>query len=119
VRQADEFFEIGINLSEAWRLVGITERALKRILRDREPPAILIPDQASKLFNLWLEPMLMEIRRAIASGEIPVKRSSLTKPKLGTRMMPARHCWAEDQAQETQRLAKAAKTANPFADILW
>jgi 5,10-methylenetetrahydrofolate reductase len=62
---------------------------------------------------------LFAIQKLIASGEIEVGHRSLTKPKLGAKMIPARHSLAEDQAQEAQRLAKAVKAGNPFADILW
>lgn len=102
-------------MSEAWRLVGVTEKTLKRILGDREPPAILIPDQAAQPFNLWPEPMLMEIRRAISIGEIPVRPSSLTKPKLGVNVCRPRHTQAADQNAE----AEAYKRANPYAGIRW
>ena len=105
-------------LSEASRMVGITERALKSILGDHEPPAILIPE-GSKPFNLWPEQLLRVIRKLIAEGQIKVRPSSLSRPKLGARIIPARHRGVGDIGQEAERWRKAVKAANPFSDILW
>jgi hypothetical protein len=102
-------------LPEAGRLVGVTERVMIRILRDRQPSAILIPDQRAQPYELWEETLLMEIRRAISTGEIPVQPSSLTKPKMGADIVSPRHVLASDQNAEEA----AFKRANPYAGIRW
>jgi hypothetical protein len=95
---------------EGARFVGVTEQVAKRIF-PKETPAVLVPVQDGEPSTLWPESWLHAIRRMIASGEIAVRPSSLTKPKLGVRAsQPPRHCWAEDQSQESQLLAKATNS---------
>ena len=105
-------------LREGARFVGITEQVANRIF-PKETPAILIPDQASEPHRLYPESWLMAIRKLIATGDIKVRPSSLTKPRMGAKNnVPARHRLAEDQSQESHRLGKAVKSA-PYAGIVW
>jgi hypothetical protein len=77
---------------EAARFVGITVRALRKILGNRQPCALLLPASHVRTdpLPLWSERLLFAIRKLIASGEIEVGHRSLTKPKLGAKMIPAR-----------------------------
>ncbi len=105
---------------EGARFVGVSQMAFRTILKNQGlcAPAKLVGGESEGL-GLWPELWLRAIRRLIADGEIRVRRGCLTKPRLGATTMPPRHCLAEDQSQEAHRLAKAARAANPFADILW
>lgn len=104
---------------ESARFVGISERALQRILAGKEPQAYLIPDQRSEPHALWSEEFLHSIRRAIGAGQIEVRARALTKQKYGVRLCSPRHVMAEDQDQEAHRLAKVITSSNPFASVVW
>ena len=98
---------------EACRFVGIGPNSLRRIIGNTKPQAVQVG--ASQTFNLWGEPFLHLIRKAIAEGRIWIKSSSLTRPKLGVNVCQPRHPQAEDQKAETL----AWKKANPFAGVIW
>jgi hypothetical protein len=102
---------------EGARFVGITVRALQKILGDRPSCALLLPASYVRTdpFALWSERLLFAIRKLIASGEIEVHQSSLTKPKYGVRVTSPRHVLAVDQNRETETLRKA----NPLDFVIW
>jgi hypothetical protein len=98
---------------EGARFVGITRRMLKRIL-PKEAPAFLCPAGSGDPHPLYPMSWLHAIRKQIASGEIPVGRSSLTKPKMGARLCSPRHVWV-DQNRETEQLRKVC----PLDFVIW
>jgi hypothetical protein len=100
--------------AEAARFAGITQAVAKRIFPKRTP-AVLVPIGGGEPAPLFPEPWLHAIRRMIASGEIPVRPSSLTRPKMGVQILSPRHTLAADQNAEEA----AFKRANPYAGIRW
>jgi hypothetical protein len=98
---------------EAARYVGVTRDAFCRIVGKIPPQAQQVG--GGKPFDLWSEPFLDLIRKAIASGNIWVRRSSLTRPKMGARVCQPRHVWAADQPQEAEQL----KRTSPLDFVIW
>jgi hypothetical protein len=98
---------------EAARFVGVGWLVLRRIIGGTKAPAIQVGSNMT--FELWPEAFLVLIRRAVASGEIYVRPSSLTKPRMGVHVCSPRHTLAADQQAE----AEAFKRANPYAGVIW
>lgn len=104
-------------MQEGARFVGVTVRALQKILGDRQPCALLLPASYVRPdpLPLWSERLLFAIRKLIANGDIEVRRSSLTRPKYGAKACQPRHVWAVDQNRETETLRKA----DPLDFVIW
>jgi hypothetical protein len=100
-------------VSEGSRFVGVTARTLMRIL-PKQSPAVLAPARSGEPAPLYSMSWLHVIRQKIASGEIKLRRNSLTKPKMGARLCQPRHVWT-DQSRESESLRKA----NPFDFVIW
>jgi hypothetical protein len=98
---------------EASRFVGVGITAFKRIIGKTPAPAIQVG--TDKTYDLWPEPFLYLIRKAIAEERIYVRPSSLTKPRLGVSVCKPRHTLAADQGAE----ADAFRRANPYANVQW
>jgi hypothetical protein len=104
------------SLAEAARFVGVTTDSLRRILGNKEAPAIIAPLKTSQEpTQLWPSSWLVAIRKLIASGEIEVRRSSLIRPKMGARLCSPRHVLAMDQNRETEELRKVC----PLDFVIW
>lgn len=104
-------------MQEGARFVEVTARALRKILGDRPSCTLLLPASYVRTdpSALWSERLLFATRKLIASGDIEVKPSSLTKPKIGVRTTAPRHVLASDQNRETETLRKA----NPLDFVIW
>ena len=81
----------------------------------KQSPAVLAPARSGEPAPLYSMSWLHVIRQKIASGEIKLRRNSLTKPKMGVHICNARHVLASDQNAEEA----AFKRANPYAGIRW
>jgi hypothetical protein len=104
------------SLAEAARFVGVTIGKLRQILGNKQAPAIIAPLKTSQEpTQLWPEQWLLAVRKLIASGEIEIRRSSLTRPKMGARLCSPRHRLTVDQNRETEQLRKVC----PLDFVIW
>jgi hypothetical protein len=101
---------------EARRIVGISVRAAQRILND-DAGIAWFPGFGGQMHPLFHEEQLREIRRDIAAGKVRVQTRSKKAPVFGAGQFPARHCLAE-QAAEQLRIARARREAEFWANLV-
>lgn len=88
------------SVNEAAWAVGITRTAFLKLAG--KAPAVALSAGEDKAYALYPEQMLAFLRREIGRGTIKVPTRSLTRPKAGVLITPARHTLNDSQRNESE-----------------